>query len=35
MTLVELLGHYSLAELENYGKEKPAEPVHIKTPVKT
>ncbi|GGF67266.1 hypothetical protein [Alteromonas lipolytica] len=31
MTLVELLGHYSLAELENYGKEKPAESVHIKT----
>lgn len=33
MTLVELLGHYSLAELENYGKEKPAESVQIKTPI--
>lgn len=33
MTLVELLGHYSLAELENYGKEKPAKAVNIKTPV--
>lgn len=32
MTLVELLGHYSLAELENYGKEKSAKTVHIKTP---
>lgn len=33
MTLVELLGHYSLAELENYGKEKSAKTVLIKTPV--